>query len=82
MNGKLFCYSCKYSTVLVGDFVNIFISFIYLVAEHILVLLYSRAVARVSKRGFGQIFFVGALLDPSQIQLGGLGSAVSSPSGV
>ena len=32
-----------------------------------------RAVARVLKRGFDQIFSVGALLDPSKIQLGGLG---------
>ena len=34
------------------------------------------------KGGFDQIFPVSAFLDPSQIQLGGLGSAVSSPSGV
>ena len=39
------------------------------------------ALARVFKRGFDQIFPVGALLYPSQIQLEGLGSAVSSPSG-
>ena len=36
-----------------------------------------RAVARVLKGGFDQIFLLGALLDPSQIQLGGLGELES-----
>ena len=34
------------------------------------------------EKGFDQIFSVGSLLNPSQIQLGGLGSTVSSPSRV
>ena len=40
-----------------------------------------RAVARVLKGGggFDQILFVGALLDPSQIQLGGLGERCKLP---
>ena len=41
--------------------------------------IFCRAVARVLKGGFDQIFFVGALLDPSQIQLGGLGERCKLP---
>ena len=38
------------------------------------------AVARVLKKGgFDQIFSVSALLDPSQIQLGGLGERCKLP---